>query len=111
VTEATSFLDAWIRYGEPEMSVPHQDRYFVEMGRVALALGADPIPRTRSEARDLITALRSQMLCDARTQEVARLVLTQQAPNRIAEPLQALAMQAAVDLLPVWARRMHGLSA
>ena len=27
----------------------------------------------------------------------------------MAEPLQALTMQAAVDLLPGWARRMHGL--
>lgn len=29
----------------------------------------------------------------------------------MAEPLQALTLQAAVDLLPPWARRMHGLSA
>jgi uncharacterized protein (DUF2236 family) len=29
----------------------------------------------------------------------------------MAQPLQALAMQAAIDLLPEWARRMHGLSA
>jgi uncharacterized protein (DUF2236 family) len=27
----------------------------------------------------------------------------------MAEPLQAVTMQAAVDLLPEWARRMHGL--
>jgi uncharacterized protein (DUF2236 family) len=27
-----------------------------------------------------------------------------------AEPIQALAMQASVDLLPDWARRMHGLA-
>ena len=27
----------------------------------------------------------------------------------MAEPFQALTMQAAVDLLPGWARRMHGL--
>ncbi len=86
-----------------------QDRYFVEMGRVALALGADPIPRTRAEAQDLIKAMRPNLLCDARTREVARLVLRQQAPNRLAAPLQALTMQAAVDLLPPWARRMHGL--
>jgi uncharacterized protein (DUF2236 family) len=111
VTEATSFLDAWIRYAQPGMSVIDQDRYFVEMGRIALALGADPIPRTRSEARELISVMRPHMLCDGRTREVARLVLTQQAPSLMAEPLQALAMQAAVDLLPAWARRMHGLPA
>jgi uncharacterized protein (DUF2236 family) len=111
VTEAMSFLDAWIRYAEPDMPATDQDRYFAEMGQVALALGADPIPNTRSEAQALIRAMRPQMLCDARTREVARLVLRQRAPNVMAEPLQALTMQAGVDLLPSWARRMHGLHA
>jgi uncharacterized protein (DUF2236 family) len=111
VTEATSFLGAWIRYAEPGMSAADQDRYFVEMARIALALGADPIPRNRSEARDLIKAMQPHLLCDARTREVAQLVLTQRAPNRMAEPLQVLAMQAGVDLLPLWAQQMHGLSA
>jgi uncharacterized protein (DUF2236 family) len=109
VTEATSFLGAWIRYAEPDMSTADQDRYFAEMGRVALALGADPIPRDRSDAQEIIKAMRPNLLCDARTREVARLVLKQRGPNRMAEPLQALAMQAGVDLLPAWARRMHGL--
>jgi uncharacterized protein (DUF2236 family) len=109
VTEATSFLDAWIRYAEPNMSPADQNRYFVEMARIALALGADPIPRSRREAQTLIQAMRPLMLCDLRTREVARLVLTQPAPNMMAEPLQALTVQAGVDLLPAWARRMHGL--
>ena len=60
VTEATSFLDAWMRYGNPALSRADQDRYFVEMGRVAQALGADPIPATRAEARALIDATRPQ---------------------------------------------------
>ena len=110
VTETTSFLNAWIRYAEPAMSAADQDRYFAEMVRIAEALGADPIPRDRSEARDLITAMRPQMACDTRTQEVARLVLNQRAPNLMAEPIQALTMQAGIDLLPPWAQRMHGLS-
>lgn len=110
VTEATSFLDAWIRYAEPRMSAADQDRYFTEMARIALALGADPVPRTRPEARELIRVMRPDLLCDARTREVARLVLTQQAPRMMAEPLQALTMQAGVDLLPAWARQMHRLA-
>jgi uncharacterized protein (DUF2236 family) len=109
VTEATSFLDAWIRYGNPALPQADQDRYFVEMGRVAQALGADPIPATRAEARAMIDATRPQLVCDARTREVARLVLNQHAKTPMAEPFQALTMQAGIDLLPVWARRMHGL--
>ena len=109
VTEATSFLNAWIRYSEPRMPKTDQDRYFDEMGRMASSLGADPIPRTATQARNLLNAMRPRMVCDARTREVARLVLTQSAPHPMAEPLQALTMQAGVDLLPEWARRMHGL--
>jgi uncharacterized protein (DUF2236 family) len=109
VTETTSFLDAYIRYAEPDMSAADQDRYFAEMAQIALALGADPIPRNRAQARRLITAMRPQMRCDARTREVARLVLRQPAPTRIAEPLQVLTLQAGIDLLPAWARAMHGL--
>ncbi len=110
VTEATNFLDAWMRYGDPGISTADQDRYFLEMGRVSSALGADPIPSTRAEASELINAMRPQLVCDARTREVARLVLNQHARHRVAEPIQMLTMQAAVDLLPPWARRMHGLS-
>ncbi len=111
LAEVTSFLDAWLRYAEPGMPAADQDRYFAEMARVAAALGADPIPRNRFEARRLFETMRPQMRCDARTREVARLVLAQRAPHILAEPVQALTMQAGVDLLPAWARRMHGLHA
>ena len=109
VTETVSFLDAWIRYGEPGMSRGDQDRYFEEMARIGLALGADPVPRSRAEATALIAAMRPSLLSDARTREVCRIVLTQPAPNRMTEPLQQIALQAGVDLLPPWARRMHSL--
>ncbi len=110
VTETTSFLSAWIRYGEPRMSEADQDRYFAEMACIAGALGADPIPRSRREARELIEAMKPQLVCDARTRQVALLVLTAPPPNWMAAPVQALGMHAAIDLLPDWARRMHGLS-
>ncbi len=109
VTETTSFLDAWVRYGEPGMSLVDQDRYFAEMARIGEGLGAEPVPRSRAEARRLIEAMRPELRTDARTREIARLVLRQRAPNPLAEPMQALTMQAGVDLLPEWARTMHGL--
>lgn len=111
VTETTSFLGAWIRYAEPAMPAADQDRYFAEMAAVAAVLGADPIPRSRSEARDLIATMRPRLRCDARTREVARLVLSQSAPTLAAEPVQRLTLQAGIDLLPAWARRMHRLPA
>jgi uncharacterized protein (DUF2236 family) len=110
VTETTSFLAAWMRYAEPGMSGADQDRYFAEMAEVGERLGAAPIPRSRAEAARLIETMRPQLRVDARTREVARLVLNRRAARLAAEPLQQLTMRAGVDLLPGWARRMHGLA-
>jgi len=109
VTEVTCFLRAWLRYCEPRMPASRQDRYFAEMAQVAVALGADPVPRSRFEAQGLIRDMRSSLQCDARTREVARLVLTPRAGNGLSEPLQALIAQSGIDLLPLWAQRMHRL--
>ena len=110
VTEATSFLDAYIRYVRPGLSAADQDRYFAEIAVIGRGLGADPVPLNRADASALIAATRPRLLHDARTREVARLVLNQRASHRLIEPVQAMALQAGVDLLPGWARRMHGLS-
>ncbi len=107
---STSFLKAWIRYGEPGMSRADQDRYFAEQAEIALALGAAPVPYSRLEAERLIGRMRGQLRTDARTREVSGIVLNQPAANIMAEPLQILTMQAGVDLLPDWARRLHHLS-
>jgi len=110
VSEVTSFLAAWRRYGEPLMSKIDQDRYIAEMVRIAAPLGADPIPTTRAEAARLIAAMRPALVATDRTREVARLVLHQRPDKLALAPLQAVTFQAAVDLLPGWARRMHGLA-
>jgi uncharacterized protein (DUF2236 family) len=110
VAETSCFLRSWIRYAEPGMLMADQDRYYAEMAEIGRALGADPVPRNRAEARALIQAMRPRLRCDAHTQDVARLILTRPARTPAGASLQALAMDAAVDLLPDWAARMHGLS-
>jgi uncharacterized protein (DUF2236 family) len=109
-TETMSFLDAWIRYGEPRMSQADQDRYFAEMARLAEAMGADPVPASRAGMIRFITHMRRELSADARTREVSALILGRHPQNRSTDPLQAIGFQAAIDLLPPWARRMHGLS-
>jgi uncharacterized protein (DUF2236 family) len=110
VTEALCFLDAWIRYAEPNMSKADQDSYFAQFATIAQMLGADPVPYSRVEAEALVRRMRPALMANARTHEVARLVLNQTAPAPVIEPVQRMIMEAAVDLLPVWAMRMHGLS-
>lgn len=109
-TETTSFLAAWRRYADPAMSLRAQDRYVAEMARIGRALGADPVPESRAEAADFIRAMRPALRCDRRTREVSRILLAERSPDRLVQPVQTLTVQASIDLLPGWARRMHGLS-
>ncbi|CAN5400677.1 oxygenase MpaB family protein [soil metagenome] len=109
VTETTSFLDSWVRYGEPSMSAADQDAYLAEMARIGRALGADPVPTDRASAEALIQSMRPQLKADARTREVAALVMRQKVGGLAEDVAAGLIMQAGADLLPDWAREMHGL--
>jgi uncharacterized protein (DUF2236 family) len=108
-TETISFLAAWHRYAEPGMSSAEQNRYFAEMAQLGDTLGADPVPRSRAEAEALIAGMRPELHVDARTREVAQLVLNPPLSRPAVAPVLRLTMQAAIDLLPRWARQMHGL--
>ena len=108
VTEMWSFLAAWQRYGVA-VSRDEEDVYYAETARTAEALGAGPIPRSKAEAEALIAAIRPRLMVDARTREVAQFVLHHPAPSLAVAPAQAAIFAAAVDLLPDWARAMHGL--
>lgn len=110
VTEALSFLDSWIRYGNSMLSAADQDRYFTDMARIARGLGADPVPENLLAAQQLLQAMRVELRSDARTHEVAHIVTTQRPDNAMEALIQGLIVDAAIDLLPQWAREMHGLT-
>ncbi len=107
VTETISFLDAWVRYAEPRMPQAEQDSYFDEMARVGEALHADPLPRTRADAEALIQSYRPALRADARTHEVAAMVMRQTVGMPTVDLAAGLIMQAGMGLLPDWARAMH----
>lgn len=109
VTEAMCFLEAWRRYAEPDMSRADQDRYFAEVAVVAHGLGADAVPTSLAEANAYVERMRPMLKVDRRTREVADILLNQSPHHWAALPIQQLTFQAAVDLLPEWARRLHGL--
>ena len=109
VAGAVNFFDAWQRYVQPRVSGAEQDRYFAESGDVAALLGADPVPRTRAGAERLLQQFRPELRSDDRTRAFRRFVLEAK-PASVAEvPVQKLIMSAAVDLMPHFARVMHGL--
>src|SRR3954469_15709574 len=111
VAGAINFLDGWRRYAEPAMGRTDHDRYFAESGEIARLLNADPVPRTRLEAERLIRSFRAELHGDARTRAFRHLVLKAPATSLAAAPVQRLLMSAAVDLMPQFAREMHGLRA
>jgi uncharacterized protein (DUF2236 family) len=110
VAGAVNFLDSWRRYGEPRMSSADQDVYFAESGEIARLLDADPVPKTRADAERLIRDFRAELRADERTREFRDLVLMVPARSLAQAPVHRVLMSAAVDLMPPFARDMHGLS-
>ena len=109
VAGATNFLDGWRRYAEPRMSRADQDDYFAQSGEVARLLDADPVPRTRTEAERLVAEFHHELRSDDRSRAFRDLVLHAPAPSIAEAPVRSLLMSAAVDLMPDFARDMHGL--
>lgn len=108
--EALSFLKAWRRYRDPLMSSARQARYMADMASISRRLGAHPMPASKAGAEAIVRRARPRLQADARTREVCRLLLESPPPSPAMAPAQRLMMEAAIDLLPAWARAMHGLS-
>ncbi|GBR10163.1 oxygenase MpaB family protein [Acetobacter oeni] len=108
LTEATSFLAGWRRFAEPLMPEHERNRYFGEIAYIGTALGADPVPLTERAASRQMQATRSLLSVDERTREICGILLTQPASFPGNRNIYRLLTQAAIDLLPPWARQMHG---
>jgi uncharacterized protein (DUF2236 family) len=109
VAGAINFLDGWRRYVEPRASRSDQDRYLAESGKVATLLGADPVPHSRTSAEKLLRQFRPELRCNERTQAFRKFVLDARAASLAEMPVQKLLLASAVDLMPDFARALHGL--
>lgn len=108
VAEVHSFLQAHLRYRNPQLSEADQDRYYAEIALIAERLGATQVPRSRAEVAAYLTAVRPELLCDKRSLEILRILLGAPPPSVLAAPVAKLLMQAGIDLLPDWAQEMLG---
>jgi uncharacterized protein (DUF2236 family) len=108
VAEVKSFLDAFLRYRAPDLPAADQDRYFAETALIAEKLGATEVPKTRAAVDVYLKAVRPELLYDHRTRDVAAALLGQKAPNPAVDGFMKLTFEAAKDLLPGWAKAMHG---
>ncbi|WP_111497392.1 oxygenase MpaB family protein [Marinobacter bohaiensis] len=109
VAEMRSFLEAYLRYRNPDLSRADQDRYFDEVARIAEALGAHDVPRSRQAVETYLENMAPELVFDERTAEVLQLLRTAPAPNLTTRPVGRLMVQAGIDLLPDWARARAGL--
>ncbi len=109
ITEAVSFLNAYIRYREPLMNRARQDAYFDQIADINERLGAIDLPRGRRAATAYMEGYRADLLRDERTEAAAQALLRYRPERRSLAPMQSLSVQAGLDLLPGWALRLHGL--
>ncbi|WP_455817823.1 oxygenase MpaB family protein [Pseudomonas cerasi] len=109
VAETRSFLAAHLQYKNPQLSLAEQDRYYTEAALVAEALGAQDVPKSVAAVEVYLEAMRPQLRCDARTQEVLSLLLNAPAPSWQARPAMNAMLRAGIELLPAWAQQAFGL--
>lgn len=110
IAECSSFMAAHQCYRNPQISAADQDRYYLEAARIAEALGAENVPTSVRQVEDYLQSMRPQLRCDARTREVARVLLAAPVPTMLVVPVRNMVMQAGVDLLPGWASAQLGMS-
>jgi uncharacterized protein (DUF2236 family) len=109
--EVSSFLESVRRFGPRDLSPAQCDRYYDEMAPVALALGADSVPRSSLEVESYFRRLRPELRAGPQALQ-ARDWLRRgvaQRPNERA--VYAVLLAAAVSVLPRWARAELGLAA
>jgi uncharacterized protein (DUF2236 family) len=108
--EVQSFLNATVAYGPHPLTLGEQDRYVDEMARVALALGADVVPRTTAELDAYFDAVRPELQLTRQARVARNFVLrgVGRWPHEITT--YGLLVAAAQGVLPPWARRQLHLA-
>jgi len=109
IAGASRFLAAYVRYRDPAFPRAAQDEYYAQSAQVARELGAADVPESVGAVERYLRAVRPRLRADARTRDVARALLNQPAPDLAAAGMGRVMIDAAIDLLPGWAARMHGL--
>jgi uncharacterized protein (DUF2236 family) len=110
LAEMDSFLRAYLRYVDADMTGAEQDRYFDEVALIAERLGARDVPRSRRQVQEYFLDIRPQLAYTERTRVVSRVLLDAPAPNPAFMPVGKMFIHAGVDLLPGWAQGLMGFN-
>lgn len=110
VTETLSFLAAHQRYSNRPLLLAEKDRYLCEMATVAKLLGAGDVPTTTVAVRAYLRRVRPELSAGPPALEaLAFLTSPPQGRSLLQRSAYAAISEAAVDLLPPFARRLLGL--
>jgi uncharacterized protein (DUF2236 family) len=109
VAEMGSFLAAYQIYGRQPLNGAEQDTYFAETARIAERLGAPDVPRSRAELARYLRSVRRELRATPDAWQTVDYLRAYGESRRQRLAIKIL-MNAAVGLLPGWARaqlRIH----
>jgi uncharacterized protein (DUF2236 family) len=110
VTEVSSFLRAHQRFTPFPVRGEQADRYFHEMATIAERLGATDVPRSRVAVRAYLRDVRPELEAGEQALDTMDFLTRPLPGNPAVTGAHRIVVQAAVGLLPGWARAMLGIS-
>jgi uncharacterized protein (DUF2236 family) len=110
VTAVYGFLNAYLRYVNPRLARAEQDRYYTEALRVCQYYGVNWMPGSAAEVEGYLEQMQSILRHHEIMEEFLCLVSNTPIVSAGTLPIQRLLVQAAIDLLPCWARELLQLA-
>ncbi len=101
LTETSSFMHAYLRYRNPQVSQMNMDRYFAEMRLIGNRLGATNLPDTASATDEAITAYLPELHYGKRARTIINL-LDEYPSSPGSRPFVRLVSKAGFMNLPDW---------
>jgi uncharacterized protein (DUF2236 family) len=110
VAEVGQFLRGYQRYGPWPLSADEVDRYYREVAVVARRLGAVDVPTSAQEVRDYYRRVRLELALGDQAREAVAFLIEPRARTAADRAVYRLIAQAAIAILPRWARPLLGLA-
>lgn len=107
VAEMRSFLQAYLLYKNPALSLADQDRYYQETAQVSKVLGATNIPQSVKEIELYLNEQQNHCVFDERTHEVFTILTQPPAHNFLSKFFAQQALHAGINLLPEFALQFY----
>jgi uncharacterized protein (DUF2236 family) len=106
VAEVGQFLRSYQRYGPGRLSAADVDRYYAEVAEVARRLGARFVPTSASEVRAYYRRVRPELVATEQAIQAVGFLTEAKGTNLSERLIYGFLVQAAIAVLPHWARPM-----